>query len=310
MPQWSPRGPAWSTAGLYIAPAAIVAVQLIVFPMPIGAMFSGLILGMLGALGAVGLALVWRSNRIVNFAQGDLGTFPATLAVLLITIVGLPWIVGVVAGLAAAAAVGLLADVLVVRRFYRAPRLQLTVATLGLAQLLAFGALLLPRAWGEGPAIRTMPAPFQFDFSVGQVAFDANDLIALVVAPLLIVAVAVLLRLTDTGTAVRAAADRSDRAASARHPGPPSRGAGVDVGGGARVRLGDPDRRRVQPALRPRCRPLDRAALDDGPRHRAHDALRGHLGHRRSLSACSRPASDGTPETRTSSRRSWRCSSS
>ena len=213
MRQWGPRGRTWSTAGLYVAPAVIIAVQLVVFPMPIGAMFSGLILGMLGALGAVGLALVWRSNRVVNFAQGDLGTFPATLTVLLITIVGVPWLVGVVAGLAAAAAVGLLADVLVVRRFFRSPRLQLTVATLGLAQLLAFGALLLPRAWGEGPAIRTLPAPFQFDFSVGQVAFDANDLIALIVAPLLIVAVAVLLRLTDTGTAVRAAADRSDRAA-------------------------------------------------------------------------------------------------
>ncbi len=196
-----------------MAPAAIVALQLIVFPMPVGAMFSGFIVGMIGALGAVGLALVWRSNRVVNFAQGDLGAFPATLTVLLITIVGLPWLVGVVAGLAAAAAVGLLADILVVRRFFRAPRLQLTVATLGLAQLLAFGALLLPRAWGEGPAIRTMPPPFRFDFSVGQVAFDANDLIALIVAPTLIVLVAALLRLTDTGTAVRAAADRSDRAA-------------------------------------------------------------------------------------------------
>lgn len=212
MPQWSPNGRAWSTAGLFIAPAVIVAVQLVFFPMPIGATFSGLIFGMIGALGAVGLALVWRSNRIVNFAHGDLGAFPATLTVLLITIVGVPWIVGLVAGLAAAAAVGLLADVLVVRRFFRAPRLQLTVATLGLAQLLAFSALLLPRAWGEGPAIRTMPAPFEYSFSVGQVAFDANDLIALVVAPLLIAAVAIVLRLTDTGTAVRASADRADRA--------------------------------------------------------------------------------------------------
>lgn len=51
----------------------ILAVQLVLFPMPVGAMFSGLILGLLGALGAVGLALVWRSNRVVNFAQGSLG---------------------------------------------------------------------------------------------------------------------------------------------------------------------------------------------------------------------------------------------
>ena len=201
-----------AAAQLFAPAALILAVQLVLFPMPVGALFSGLILGLLGALGAVGLALVWRSNRVVNFAQGDLGAFPATLAVLLITVAGLPWIVGMVAGLAAAAVVGLLADVLVVRRFYRAPRLQLTVATLGLSQILGFCALLLPRAWGEGPAIRTLPPPFELSFSVGQVNFDANDLIALVVAPLMIGGLALFLRLTDTGTAVRAAADRPDRA--------------------------------------------------------------------------------------------------
>ena len=204
------RADAW----LFAPAALILAVQLLFFPVPVGAAFSGLIIGLLGSLGAVGLALVWRSNRVVNFAQGDLGVFPATLSVLLVTVVGLPWIVGLTAGFATAALVGLLADVLVVRRFQRAPRLQLTVATLGLAQVLGFAALLLPQAWGEGPAIRSLPAPFELTFTVGEVNFDANDLIALVVAPLLIAGLAGFLRLTDTGTAVRAAADRPDRAAA------------------------------------------------------------------------------------------------
>jgi len=199
-------------AALLLPAVAIVAVQQIWFPMPSGAVLSGVIIGMLGALGAIGMALVWRANRIVNFAQGDLGALPATLAVLLVTLGGLPWLAGVTIGLGAALVVGLLADVLVVRRFFRSPRLQLTVATLGLAQVLAFGALLLPRWWGAGPAIRTMPAPFDASFTFGGVVFDSNDMVALVVAPVLMVAVAVLLRLTDTGVAVRAAADRTDRA--------------------------------------------------------------------------------------------------
>src|SRR5690606_6747974 len=110
--------------------------------------------------------------------------------------------------------VGLLANVLVVRRFHRAPRLQLTVATLALSQILAFGALPLPRAWGAGPAIRQMPVPVEVSFTVGEVRFDGSDVVALVVAPLLIAGVAVLLRFTDTGTAVRAAADRGERAAT------------------------------------------------------------------------------------------------
>lgn len=180
--------------------------------MPVGAVFSGLILGMLGALGAVGLALVWRSNKVVNFAHGDLGALPATLAVLLVTIVGFNWFLAVATGLLAAVVLGVLVEVVVVRRFFDAPRLQLTVATLGLAQVLAFGALLLPRAWGQGPAVRNLPAPFELAFSVGEVNFDANDLVALVVAPILIAAVAAFLRLTPTGVAVRAAADDVDRA--------------------------------------------------------------------------------------------------
>ncbi|MFZ4518663.1 MAG: ABC transporter permease [Microthrixaceae bacterium] len=190
----------------------IVAIQQIWFPMPSGAVLSGAILGLLGSLAAVGLALIWRANRVINFAQGDLGVFPATLTVLLITLAGLPWLVGLVAGLGAAVLLGVLADVLVIRRFFRSPRLIMTVATIGLAQVVGFGSLLLPEAWGEGPAIRTLPPPFELTWSVGGVIFDANDVIALVAAPFLLAAVALLLRATDTGVAVRAAADRSDRA--------------------------------------------------------------------------------------------------
>lgn len=190
----------------------VVTIQLVFFPMPAGGVLSGVILGLLGALGAVGLALIWRASRVINFAQGDLGAFPATLAVLLITLSGLPWLLGITAGLGAAVLTGLLADVLVMRRFHRSPRLIATVATIGLSQVLAFASLALPGLWGEGPAIRSLPVPFAFSAEVGGVVFDANDLIALVAAPVLLVAVAVSLRLTDTGIAVRASAERAERA--------------------------------------------------------------------------------------------------
>lgn len=197
-----------------LAPAVLIlALQLVFFPMPTGAVLSGVVLGLLGALGAVGIALVWRANKVINFAQGDLGALPATLSVLLITLAGLPWLLGVTIGLAAAVVVGVLADVLVIRRFFRAPRLVMTVATIGLAQILGFCSLLLPELWDEGPAIRTLPPPFEFSASIGGVVFDANDLIAAVVSVVLLALVALLLRFTDTGVAVRAAADRSDRAA-------------------------------------------------------------------------------------------------
>lgn len=192
---------------------AVVSIQMLFFPMPVGGVLSGVVLGLLGSLGAVGLALIWRANRVVNFAQGDLGAFPATLAVLLITLAGFPWLLGLAAGLGAAVLTGLLADVLVIRRFFRSPRLTMTVATIGLSQVLAFGTLALPQLWGEGPAIRSLPAPFDFSRTIGGVTFDANDLLAVIIAPVMLVLVAVVLRATDTGVAVRASAERAERAA-------------------------------------------------------------------------------------------------
>jgi len=203
----------WVPVARVIGPAlAILVFQRLFFPMPIGAVASGAIFGLIGALGAVGIGLIWRANRIVNFAQGDLGVFPATLAVLLVVLAGWPWLPSVLIGILCALLVGVLADLLVIRRFFRAPRLMLTVATFGLSQILSFGALILPRAWGEGPEIRTIEAPFDFSLSFGGVIFDGNDLIAVVVAPLVLLAVGFMLHFTETGVALRASAERSDRA--------------------------------------------------------------------------------------------------
>ena len=105
-----------------IGPAlAILVFQRLFFPMPIGAVASGAIFGLIGALGAVGIGLIWRANRIVNFAQGDLGVFPATLAVLLVVLAGWPWLPSVLIGILCALLVGVLADLLVIRRFFPRP---------------------------------------------------------------------------------------------------------------------------------------------------------------------------------------------
>ena len=67
------------------APAAIILVlSSIVYPLPAGVAVEGLILGLVGAMIAVGMALIYRSNRILNFAQGELGTAPTVLVVCLV----------------------------------------------------------------------------------------------------------------------------------------------------------------------------------------------------------------------------------
>ncbi|MBX3313090.1 MAG: ABC transporter permease [Actinobacteria bacterium] len=197
------------------APAiGLLLVTAVFFPIGAGDVTLGVIVGLLTALIAIGLALIYRANRVINFAQGDLGTVPTTIVLGLTAITGLPWLLAFGIGLAAAIVLGVVIEFVIVRRFWRAPRLLLTVATIGLSQLLFVCAALLPRWWGQPVFIQErIPEPFQVEFSIGNQTFGGAEVLTLILAPLVLAALALLLTRTDLGLAVRASAERSDRAA-------------------------------------------------------------------------------------------------
>lgn len=204
-------------------PAAVIVVaQLLLFPMPLGIWIQGITVGLLGALVAVGMGLIYRSNRILNFAQADLGMAPATLSVVLVQAFAWGWLASLVVGVVAAVAVGALVELAVIRRFVRSPRLILTVATIGLAQVLVVLTALVPRWLADlsgrveadvVPSADRLAFPWQFEFTLDPLVFRSDHVLAWIVAPLLLAAVAVLLRVTAVGTAVRASAERPERAA-------------------------------------------------------------------------------------------------
>ncbi|MFP5321875.1 MAG: ABC transporter permease subunit [Acidimicrobiia bacterium] len=199
----------------YAPPVALVALQLVVYPLPVGVWVRGVLVGAVTALIALGMALVYRSNRIVNLAQGDLGAAPAVLVFVLMTEWGWPYPFAVASGALAALLLGGVVELAVIRRFFRAPRLVLTVATIGLAQLLTGVAFFVPRWFGvEGSYVAPrIDDPFDVRFEIGGTIFRANSVIAMVVTPLLVLGLVVFLRGTKVGIAIRAAADRADRAA-------------------------------------------------------------------------------------------------
>ena len=123
--------------------------QQIFWRTPLGAVLQGIVLGLLTSLVALGIVLVYRSNRVLNFAQGELGLLPTILSVMLIVESNFPYLVALLLGLLAAITLGVSSEFLVIRRFTRSPRLVLTVATIGLAQVLVMFALLMPEWWGE-----------------------------------------------------------------------------------------------------------------------------------------------------------------
>lgn len=199
-------------ASVMAIPIGLVGVQLLFFGLPLGAWIRGVVIGLLTALLAIGMALVYRANRVLNFAQADLGFIPTSLVVGLIVFSGWPYVAGLGIGLVAALVLGAVVELAIVRRFSRSPRLVLTVATLGITQVLAFFAILIPRLWDESAASQRIAPPVDWTWEIGSFVLSASDLIAMVLAPLAMIAVALFLGRTRLGIAVRAAAERSERA--------------------------------------------------------------------------------------------------
>jgi branched-chain amino acid transport system permease protein len=197
-----------------IAGAAILfyAVLQVFWPAPIGVLVQGMIIGGLTSLIAFGIALIYRSNRIINFAQGDLGAAPAVLTVLLLVATKVPYVLALPIGILAAIALGTVVEFVIIRRFFKAPRLILTVATLGLLQILAGVAVLLPRFFRIRTPPQSFPSPFDFSFEIHPIIFRGNDILAMVAIPVAIVALVAFFRYTHTGIAVRASAESADRA--------------------------------------------------------------------------------------------------
>jgi len=195
--------------------AAILLVQISLFPVPLGVWLQGVVLGLLGSLMALGLGLTYRLNKVVNFAQGDLGTAPAVLAVGLIAFSGVNYFLGLATGLVASILLTATAEIVVVRRFRRSPRLVLTVATIGLSQLLVVLSLLVPRIWGQTPiSSAVISFPWRSSWHVGPVVFTTNHLVAVVVSLACLAAVSLWFTRTDVGIAIQAAGDRRDRAST------------------------------------------------------------------------------------------------
>ncbi len=180
--------------------------------LPVGIILLGAVFGSLYALTAVGLVLIYRANRVVNFAQAELGGIAAVIAIQFVLQFAWNYFLAVSIGLVTSTLLGAIIYVFIIRRFRRAPRLILAVATIGISQVLAGMSLLISFLFEGQPAGRTFETPFTMSFNVFPVLFRGDHVLAMLVVPVVMVALGAFLRYTDFGIAIRAAAENSDRA--------------------------------------------------------------------------------------------------
>ncbi|MGN6334190.1 MAG: branched-chain amino acid ABC transporter permease [Motilibacteraceae bacterium] len=164
---------------------------------------TGLTLGMVYAAFALALVLIWRSTRIVNFAQAPMAMLTTYVALVVIEGTGSYWL-GFAAALVAGLLLGAVVERTVVRRVEGGPEINAVILTLGLFVVIeALAAIVF------GSNYRSFPAPFGLrGFQTGGITialtgFGIFTILAVVAVMLLLV---VLFRRTDVGLKMRAAA--------------------------------------------------------------------------------------------------------
>lgn len=184
----------------------------------VGELLIGLTYGLQYGLLALGLVLVWRSNRFVNFAQGAIGVLGSLVLGRLVLDAHLPYAVAVIGALVFGLGFAVLVERQFVQRLFNAPRLVLLIASIGIAQTaFALGAQQFHLGFLHNPFVlhlrgRPYPVPFHFRWTIGSVSLSASQVVTLVLAPAIAVGLQLLFTRTELGRTIRAASSNPEAA--------------------------------------------------------------------------------------------------
>ena len=171
-------------------------------------LFSGLALGSIYGLVALGFTVVFKATDVFNFAQGMFVVCGAFFAVTAITLLGLPFPLAVAATIGAAALMGVVIHVLLIQPLSGRPMLSVIMLTIALSIVL--------RATIEiayGPQGRTLATPLPTGvFIIGDVRISQLHLIAAGVSWVCMAGFGAFFKFTSIGLLMRATADNHEAA--------------------------------------------------------------------------------------------------
>jgi branched-chain amino acid transport system permease protein len=141
-------------------------------------LFTGIGVGSIYALVALGFALIYRATNVVNFAQGDFAMLGAFSMVILAIDLELPYWLSIVITLALLVGFGALFNLAVYYPLRNRSFLPVIISTIGASILLENGVLAT-----YGPRPQTLDSMFDLPgFSIGDVFLDTQYIVILVVA--------------------------------------------------------------------------------------------------------------------------------
>ena len=166
-------------------------------------LISGLSLGSIYALIALGYTMVYGIAKMLNFAHGDIIMVGAYAAITVVATVGLPPLVAVLVSISVCALLGVTIEFLAYKPLRQAPPLSVLITAIGVSYLLQNLALLI-----FGPEQKSFPTVVSLPtIELGGVYIDGITLATLVVTALIMIGLTLFISKTRMGKAMRAVSE-------------------------------------------------------------------------------------------------------
>ena len=165
-------------------------------------LISGLSLGSIYALIALGYTMVYGIAKMLNFAHGDIIMVGAYTAFYAMTAFHLHPILSVVLAVVTSTLLGVVIEKVAYTPLRSAPRLSLLITAIGISFLLENGAQLL-----FGADTKSMDTLVPGNASFGSVTISYTAILTIIVAVIAMVALTLLVQKTKLGKAMRAVSE-------------------------------------------------------------------------------------------------------
>lgn len=171
-------------------------------------LISGLRLGSIYALMALGYTMVYGIAKMLNFAHGDIIMVGAYAVISTVSLAQLPGVVGVAVSVVVCVLLGVTIEFLAYRPLRKAQSLAVLITAIGVSYLLQSLALLVfksdPMAF---PTIIDIPS-----VKLGEVVIDGMTILTLAVTAVIMVSLSLFINKTRLGKAMRAVSEDKDAA--------------------------------------------------------------------------------------------------
>ncbi len=164
---------------------------------------SGLAVGGVYALIALGFVIIYKATRIINFATGEFMMIGAYICFTLLTLAGLPVVPTFLLVMVCAACLGFLVERSILRHMLGQPIISVIMVTIGLSSILMGLAEII---WTS--EFKSFPPLFpRAPLDLGPVVVRSTQFYGFVIAMVAVTAFALLFKYAKAGVAMRATAD-------------------------------------------------------------------------------------------------------